>query len=79
MEVKMILVAVCAVILLCVIFFFGMLVGMRRKQKYDGTLWIGTVEDRDQFQFIFDTELEDLVKQSVLVMKIEHSQNQQPV
>ena len=60
-------------------FTVGHATGVTRRKKYDGTLLIGTVEDREQYQFIFTTELEDLEKQAVLVMKIEHSQHSQPI
>ena len=76
MEVKWIILIVIAIISA---FLFGYLIGTKRNRKYDGTLFIGTVEDRDQFRFIFSTELEDLQKQTELVMKIEHSQNPQPL
>ena len=74
MEVKWIVLTVFVII---IAFLLGYLLGGRQKRKYDGTLFIGTVEDRDQFQFIFSTELEDLQKQTELIMKIEHSQNPQ--
>ena len=66
-------------------FTLGLATGVTRRKKYDGTLLIGTVhdeergEDRDQYHFIFTTEMEDLAKQAVLIMKIEHSQNSQPI
>lgn len=50
-----------------------------KKIKYDGQLLIGTVEDRDRFEFIFTTELEDLEKQDMLVLQIVKTQNSQPV
>lgn len=63
----------------------GLSSGATRRKKYDGTLLIGTVrdpekgEDMDQYRFIFTTEMEDLAKQNILVMKIEHSQNSQSI
>lgn len=79
MKVEWFILVLCVIIPLCVGFIFGMLISMRRKRKYDGTLLITAAEDRDQFQFIFSTELEDLQKQTELIMKIEHSQNPQPL
>ena len=59
-------------------FFLGVLIGKKtQKVKYDGQLLIGTIEDRDRFEFIFNTELEDLQKQKVLTMEIVHPQNLQ--
>ena len=77
MEVKWYIILATAVILSFIIGFF--LGGKFRKTHYDGRLVIGTIEDRDQFQFIFTTELEDLQKQDKLIMQIVNTQNSQPL
>lgn len=76
MEVKWLFILILAVLLSIMA---GILIGYKlpRKKHYDGTLLIGTIEDRDQFRFIFSTEFEDLVNQAELIMKIEKSQNPQ--
>ena len=52
-------------------FFIGLFMGKSMHEvKYDGQLCIGMKEDREQFQFIFETDLEELKKQKVLVMEI---------
>lgn len=77
MEVKWIIILAVSIL---VSFVLGVFVGSRRKKiKYDGQLVIGKTEDRDQFQFIFETELEDLKNQKTLTMEIIHSQNLQVV
>lgn len=86
MEGKWLLINIIAVLVIVAIsFFIGYLAHSLKKKKYDGTLLIETVldeengESRDRFQFIFATELEDLTKQTELIMKIEHSQNSQSI
>lgn len=75
MEVNYIIIIVAACILS---FFVGFLIGRATKQaKIDGKLLIGTVEDRDRFEFIFTTELEDLQNQKQLTMEIVKTQNLQ--
>lgn len=59
-------------------FFLGLVIGKKSsKTKYDGKLVIGSVEDRDRYEFIFSTELEELQKQDKLVMQIVKTQNSQ--
>lgn len=71
MEVKWAVILAVAVILS---FFLGWLLSKKlTKVKFDGTLLIAEEDDREQFRFIFDTELEDLRKQDKLIMRIEHS------
>lgn len=73
MEVKWVIVFSCAII---IAFILGLFIGKKSKKiKYDGQLFIGSEEERDQFRFIFETELEDLKKQKQLIMEIVHSQN----
>lgn len=75
MEVKWLVIIAAACILS---FFVGFLVGRAGKHtKFDGKLVIGTVEDRDRFEFIFTTELEDLQNQKQLTMEIVKAQNLQ--
>lgn len=76
MEVQYVIgIAILAVI---IGFLIGYLVGNRTKKlNYDGKLVIGEVEDRDQFQFIFSTELDDLINKDDLIMKIVNSKNSQ--
>ena len=75
MEVKWLVIIAAACILS---FFVGFLVGRAGKhKKFDGKLVIGTVEDRDRFEFIFTTELEDLQNQKQLTMEIVKAQNLQ--
>ena len=75
MEVNYIIIIAAACILS---FFVGLLIGRATKQsKIDGKLLIGTVEDRDRFEFIFTTELEDLQNQKQLTMEIVKTQNLQ--
>ena len=77
MEVKWI-----AIIVLAVIFSFliGFFLGRHfSKKHYDGQLVIGELDDREQFQFIFSTELEDLREQKELTMQIVTAQNSQAV
>jgi LPXTG-motif cell wall-anchored protein len=72
MEVKWFIILAITALLA---FFIGFILGRRKKKpKYDGQLIIGSIEDREQFQFIFETELEDLKKQPTLIMEIIHSQ-----
>lgn len=74
MEVKW---AVILAIIVILSFFLGWLLSKKltkvKKVKFDGTLLIAEEDDREQFRFIFDTELEDLRKQDKLIMRIEHS------
>ena len=74
-DIKLLLIIAAACILS---FLVGIIVEkFLNKPKIDGRLLIGTVEDRDQFQFIFTTELEDLQNQKVLTMQIVKAQNLQ--
>jgi len=59
-----------------VAFFLGWLIGKKTAEhkKFDGTLIIGEEEDREQFRFIFDVELEDLREKHELVMRIQKKQ-----
>lgn len=83
MEVKWLVILIVSIVVSFIIGWFLSRVTIRK--KYDGILQIGTSldadtdEERDRFQFIFMTELEDLQNQKEFVMKIEHSQNSQPV
>ena len=83
MEVKWLVILVVSIVISFIIGWFLSRATIRK--KYDGILQIGTSldadtdEERDRFQFIFMTELEDLQNQKEFVMKIEHSQNSQPV
>lgn len=75
MEVNWIVIIAAACILS---FLVGFLLGRVGKHaKIDGKLLIGTVEDRDRFEFIFTTELEDLQNQKQLTMEIVKTQNLQ--
>ena len=75
MEVKLLIIIAVGCFLS---FLLGIMLGKTlNKPKIDGRLLIGTVEDRDQFQFIFTTELEDLHKQKLLTMQIVKTQNLQ--
>lgn len=75
MEVKWLVIITAACFLS---FFVGFLIGRATKHmKVDGKLVIGTVEDRDRFEFIFETELEDLQNQKQLTMEIVKAQNLQ--
>ncbi len=83
MEVKWLVILIVSIVVSFIIGWFLSRATIRK--KYDGVLQIGTSldadtdEERDRFQFIFMTELEDLQNQKEFVMKIEHSQNSQPV
>lgn len=57
-------------------FFLGVLIGKKTsgRKNFDGTLVIGKEEDREQFRFIFDVELEDLREKHELVMRIQKEQ-----
>ena len=83
MEVKWLVILIASIIVSFIIGWFLSRATIRK--KYDGILQIGTSldadtdDERDRFQFIFTTELEDLQNQKEFVMKIEHSQNSQPV
>lgn len=83
MEVKWLVILIVSIVVSFIIGWFLSRATIRK--KYDGILQIGTSldtgtdEERDRFQFIFMTELEDLQNQKEFVMKIEHSQNSQPV
>ena len=83
MEVKWLVILIVSIVISFIIGWFLSRATIRK--KYDGILQIGTSldadtdEERDRFQFIFMTELEDLQNQKEFVMKIEHSQNSQPV
>lgn len=69
MEVQYVIgIAILAVI---IGFLIGYLIGNRTKKfNYDGKLVIGEVEDRDRFQFIFSTDLDELREKDVLIMQI---------
>lgn len=69
MEVQYVIgIAILAVI---IGFLIGYLVGNKMKKfNYDGKLVIGEVEDRDRFQFIFSTDLDELREKDVLIMQI---------
>lgn len=76
MEVKYVI--IIAILAIIIGFLIGYLVGNKTKKfNYDGKLVIGEVEDRDQFQFIFSTELDDLINKDDLIMKIVNSKNSQ--
>ena len=83
MEIKWLVILIVSIVVSFIIGWFLSRATIRK--KYDGILQIGTSldadtdEERDRFQFIFMTELEDLQNQKEFVMKIEHSQNSQPV
>lgn len=83
MEVKWLVILIVSIVVSFIIGWFLSRATIRK--KYDGILQIGTSldadtdDERDRFQFIFTTELEDLQNQKEFVMKIEHSQNSQPV
>lgn len=83
MEVKWLVILIVSIVVSFIIGWFLSRATIRK--KYDGILQIGTSldadtdEERDRFQFVFMTELEDLQNQKEFVMKIEHSQNSQPV
>lgn len=53
-------------------FFLGWMISKKssKRKDYDGTLLIGEEEDREQFRFIFSTELEELREKHELVMEI---------
>lgn len=54
-------------------FFVGFLIGKRtnKRKDYDGTLVISEEDDREQFRFVFSTELEELREKSQLIMQIQ--------
>lgn len=75
MEIKWIIIFAVSVLFA---FFLGWIISKKiQKIKYDGQLIIGSVEDRDKFEFVFTTELEELRKQDKFVMQIVKSQNSQ--
>lgn len=57
-------------------FFVGWLIGKKtsKRKDYDGMLVIGEEDDREQFRFIFSTELEELREKHELVMEIRKEQ-----
>lgn len=77
MEIKWIIVIAVSILFS---FLIGFFLGKKIcKKHYDGQLIIGEIEDREQFQFIFSTELEDLRQQTELCMQIVKAQNSQPI
>lgn len=71
MEEKWIIVCIILVAVILA-FFSGWLIGRRsnKRKDYDGTLLISEEDDREQFRFVFSTELEDLRQKHELVMEI---------
>lgn len=59
-----------------VAFFLGWLIGKKtsKHKEYDGMLLIGEEDDREQFRFIFSTELEELREKHELIMEIRKEQ-----
>lgn len=72
MEEKWVIIIVFVFVLL-IVFFVGFLIGRKtiKPKAYDGTLLISEEDDREQFRFVFSTELEDLREKSQLVMQIQ--------
>ena len=71
MEEKWIIIGIF-ILALVLAFFAGWLIGKRsnKRKDYDGTLLISEEDDREQFRFVFSTELEDLKEKHELVMEI---------
>ncbi len=60
------------ILALVLAFFAGWIFGksVSKRKNYDGTLLISEEDDREQFRFVFSTELEELREKHELVMEI---------
>lgn len=71
---------VAAVLIFILAFFLGWIFGKNsRKRSPDGILIIEKHDDRDAFRWVFNEELEEFKNKTELYIKVENSQNSQPV
>ena len=71
---------IAAICIFIVAFFLGWIISKTvRKATPDGVLIIAKNEDRDVYRWVLNEELEDLAKKKQLIIRVEHSQNSQPV